>query len=121
MHAPLWNWSFPCPSRAGHGRSLIPRGGPTAELSYVRRAGELARHQWLDSVLDARLRELAIMRTAWLRRSVYEWTSHYAICVRLGMSDDEIVAVRDLPAGPGAPNAFTNLRSLSNLKMWFEP
>ena len=55
----------------------------------------------LNSVLDARLRELAIMRTAWLRGSVYEWTSHYAICARLGLTDDEIVAVRAGPDGPG--------------------
>ena len=58
----------------------------------------------LDSVLDARLRELAIMRTAWLRGSVYEWTSHYAICARLGLTDDEIVAVRGGPGTPGLPD-----------------
>lgn len=61
----------------------------------------------LESVLDARLRELAIMRTGWLRGSVYEWTSHYAICARLGITDDEIVAVR---AGPGAPGLSDDLR-----------
>lgn len=58
----------------------------------------------LDSVLDARLRELAIMRAGWLRGSVYEWTSHYAICARLGLTDDEIVAVRGGPGAPGLPD-----------------
>ncbi|MFN8025349.1 MAG: carboxymuconolactone decarboxylase family protein [Acidimicrobiia bacterium] len=58
----------------------------------------------LESVLDARLRELAIVRTGWLRGSVYEWTSHYAICARLGITDDEVVAVRGGPDAPGLPD-----------------
>jgi len=64
----------------------------------------------LHSVLDARLRELAIMRTGWLRGSVYEWTSHYAICARLGLTDDEIVAVRAGPDGPDGPGLSDDVR-----------
>ena len=89
---------------------VLLRHPPVADI-----VAKLVQAVVLDSVLDARLRELAIMRTAWLRRSVYEWTSHYAICVRLGMSDDEIVAVRDLPAGPGAPSLPDDVRVVLQL------
>ena len=55
----------------------------------------------LDGTLDPRLREMAIMRAAWLRSSAYEWASHYGISLRIGMSDDEIVAIRSGPTAPG--------------------
>jgi alkylhydroperoxidase family enzyme len=55
----------------------------------------------LDGTLDPRLREMAIMRAAWLRGSAYEWASHYGISLRIGMSDDEIVAVRSGPSAAG--------------------
>ncbi len=78
---------------------VLLRHPPVADI-----VAKLVQAVVLDSVLDARLRELAIMRTAWLRGSVYEWTSHYAICARLGMSDDEIVAVRGGWGAPGLPD-----------------
>jgi alkylhydroperoxidase family enzyme len=59
----------------------------------------------LEGTLDPRLREMAIMRAAWLRGSAYEWASHYGISRRIGMSDDEVVAVR---AGPDAPGLAWN-------------
>jgi len=77
---------------------VLLRHPPVAKI-----VADLVQAVVLDSVLDARLRELAIMRTAWLRRSVYEWTSHYAICARLGLTDDEIVAVRDGPDSRRVP------------------
>jgi alkylhydroperoxidase family enzyme len=49
----------------------------------------------MNSVLDARLREIAILRTGWRLGSVYEWSNHYGIGRRAGLSDDEIVAIRD--------------------------
>lgn len=49
----------------------------------------------MSSVLDVRLRELAILRVGWRVGSVYEWSNHYAVAKRAGMSDDDIVAVRD--------------------------
>jgi len=75
---------------------VLLRHPPVAQI-----VADLVQAVVLHSVLDARLRELAIMRTAWLRSSVYEWTSHYAICARLGLTDDEIIAVRAGPDGPG--------------------
>ena len=55
----------------------------------------------LKGSLDPRLREMAIMRAAWLRSSEYEWVSHYGISRRIGMSDNEIVAIRSGPSAPG--------------------
>ena len=49
----------------------------------------------MNSVLDARLREIAILRTGWRLGSVYEWSNHYGIGRRAGLTDDEIVAIRD--------------------------
>ena len=66
----------------------------------------------LEGDLDPRLREMAIMRAAWLRGSAYEWASHYGISRRIGMSDDEIVAVR---AGPNAPGLASNERAVLRL------
>jgi alkylhydroperoxidase family enzyme len=66
----------------------------------------------LDGTLDPRLREMAIMRAAWLSGSAYEWASHYGISRRIGMSDDEIVAVR---AGPNAPGLTSNEQAVLRL------
>jgi alkylhydroperoxidase family enzyme len=66
----------------------------------------------LDGTLDPRLREMAIMRAAWLRGSAYEWASHYGISRRIGMSDDEIVAVR---AGSNAPGLASNEQAVLRL------
>ena len=49
----------------------------------------------MNSVLDARLREIAILRTGWRLGSVYEWSNHYGIGRRAGLTDEEIVAIRD--------------------------
>lgn len=45
--------------------------------------------------LDPRLRELAIMRIGWVTGSCYEWSQHYRVSRDIGMSDEELVAVRD--------------------------
>lgn len=45
--------------------------------------------------MDARLRELMIMRIAWLSGSAYEWAQHWVIAKQVGLPEDEIAAVRD--------------------------
>jgi 4-carboxymuconolactone decarboxylase len=45
--------------------------------------------------LDARLRELAILRTAKVSRSVYEWTQHVPIAKATGVTDEQIAAVEN--------------------------
>jgi alkylhydroperoxidase family enzyme len=44
--------------------------------------------------LDARLRELVLLRVAWLTDGAYEWSNHYPFSKGIGMSDAEILAVR---------------------------
>jgi alkylhydroperoxidase family enzyme len=45
--------------------------------------------------LDARLRELVIMRIGWATGSVYEWTQHWRIARQLEVPDEDLLAVRD--------------------------
>lgn len=53
-------------------------------------------HQLLwEGELDARLRELIIMRIGWVRRSVYEWTQHWRVARMLEVVEDDLLAVRD--------------------------
>ena len=44
--------------------------------------------------LDARLRELVIMRIGWATGSVYEWTQHWRIALDLGATEDDLLGVR---------------------------
>ena len=48
--------------------------------------------------LDARLRELAIMRIGWLTSSDYEWTQHWRVALSLGVSAEDLLGVRDWPS-----------------------
>ena len=48
-----------------------------------------------DGRLDARLRELVIMRLGWATASDYEWTQHWRIALGLGVSEDDVLGVRD--------------------------
>ena len=45
--------------------------------------------------LDTRLRELMIMRVGWVTGSDYEWAQHWRIALTLGLSDSDLVGVRD--------------------------
>lgn len=50
---------------------------------------------WKSS-LDARLRELIIMRLGWSTESVYEWTQHWGIATEwLAVEPEDLLAVRD--------------------------
>ena len=53
----------------------------------------------LDGTLDARLREIAILRVGWRIGSVYEWSNHVPIGRRAGLRDPELLAVRSADAG----------------------
>lgn len=54
----------------------------------------LATMLWHGS-LDARLRELVIMRIGWLTACEYEWTQHWRVATRLGVTAEDLVGVRD--------------------------
>jgi len=45
-------------------------------------------HLLLDNTLPVRQRQIAIMRTAWLTRAVYMWSSHLNTSMNCGLSDD---------------------------------
>lgn len=64
---------------------------PVGAANFVKYVWDLM----YGGVLDPRLRELAIMRIAWLTGSLYEWTQHWMIATGLGLAEDDLVAVRD--------------------------
>jgi len=45
--------------------------------------------------LDVRLRELVIMRIGWVTGSEYEWAQHWRVALGLGLSEDDLLGVRD--------------------------
>lgn len=45
--------------------------------------------------LDARLRELLIMRIGWHTGCDYEWTQHWHIALKFGCTEEELEAVKD--------------------------
>jgi len=49
----------------------------------------------LSGVLDARLREIAILRVGWRIGAAYEWGNHYPLARRVGLTNDDIMAVRE--------------------------
>jgi alkylhydroperoxidase family enzyme len=60
-------------------------------------SGLLSMLLWKANKLDDRLRELIIMRIAWRSGSVYEWTQHWHVALRIGMTEADILSVRDWP------------------------
>jgi alkylhydroperoxidase family enzyme len=48
--------------------------------------------------LDARLRELIIMRIGWSTGADYEWTQHWRISLMLGIPEEDLLAVREWQA-----------------------
>ena len=58
-----------------------------------------ANHVLGKSSLDARDRELAILRTGWRCDAPYEWGQHVAIARAVGVTDEEITRIA---AGPDA-------------------
>lgn len=54
----------------------------------------LATMLWHGS-LDARLRELVIMRIGWLTACEYEWTQHWRVATRLGVTTEDLLGVRE--------------------------
>jgi len=55
----------------------------------------------LGGSLPVRLKELAILRVGWRLDATYEWSSHYPIAVRAGITDTEVLAVREGPTAAG--------------------
>lgn len=53
------------------------------------------KHLLIDSTLSGRVKELVVIRISWRLKCDYEWHYHIGYCVNLGMSLDEIAAIKD--------------------------
>lgn len=69
---------------------------------------DLAASILLRSEFDARKREIAVLRTAHVTNSLYEWTQHVRIASNLGVTDAEIEAIQ-------ADGAVSSLDEESNM------
>ena len=58
-------------------------------------AKQLAMLLYRGNMLDDRLRELIIMRIAWRTGAVYEWSQHWSVALRVGLTKAEPRAGRD--------------------------
>jgi alkylhydroperoxidase family enzyme len=66
---------------------------------------ELLRTLMFRNTLNARVRELVILRNGWRTRSEYEFCQHVRVSRDLKMSDEEILGVRD----PGNCPAYSEI------------
>ncbi|MEX2080712.1 MAG: carboxymuconolactone decarboxylase family protein [Dehalococcoidia bacterium] len=66
---------------------------PALLRNYLRLGNSL----WGDSHLETATRELVILRTAYLSRSVYEWHQHVTIGRQAGLADEKINALQNWP------------------------
>lgn len=64
----------------------------------AKRLNDLIDTLMTDAGLDARLRELIIMRIGWTNGGVYEWTQHWRIAKGFGVEERELLATRDWEA-----------------------
>ena len=53
-----------------------------------------------NNKFDTRLRELMIMRIAWVTGSVYEWTQHWRVATTSGIPPEHVLAVREWHHSP---------------------
>ena len=72
-------------------RTLLHQPGAAAAVN-----GMLHALLW-KGTLDARLRELLIMRIGWSCGAVYEWTQHWAVARAVGVPEADVLGVRDWP------------------------
>jgi alkylhydroperoxidase family enzyme len=69
--------------------------------ALARRWMVFANHILGKSTLDAKQRELVILRIGFLCNAGYEWGQHVVIARRVGLNDDEILLAK---TGPDSPN-----------------
>ncbi len=63
--------------------------------ALAKRVNDLLMTLLFRGELDPRLRELVIMRIGWATGSCYEWTQHWRIARQLGVSEQDLLALRD--------------------------
>ena len=70
-----------------------------ANPNVTRKVYEMTTGLLFGGTLDARLRELIIIRLGWKTNSAYEWGQHWIMALRCGISVDDAAAVRDVAPG----------------------
>lgn len=73
--------------------------------SLAGRLNDLLASMLWHGILDARLRELVIMRIGWVTGSDYEWTQHWRVAQGLGVPADDLVGVRNWQSYDGFGSA----------------
>lgn len=94
-------------------RRILEDTGVPAVISNLNISRALANSELLTKVvtqptsllmaraaLEPRLREMIILRVAWLNRCEYEWVQHYGFSKAVGLSDEEITALREWRESP---------------------
>jgi alkylhydroperoxidase family enzyme len=73
-------------------------------------------HVLYKSSLPIREKEILILRTGWLCNSKYEWAQHSLIGMRVGLSEEEILRIKEGPEAKGwSPFESTLLRAADEL------
>jgi 4-carboxymuconolactone decarboxylase len=114
-----------------HGRDIVLKGWAAGEpvlgtnlLCTQLRHAALAKaflafnaHFFYASLLSARVREILILRIAWLRHAEYEFAAHVVLGRRAGLTDAEIERIQRGPSADGlSPNDAALLRAVDELK-----
>lgn len=101
---------------AAGGRTLNIFATLAHHPDLLRRWLVFGNHVLGKSTLDARQRELLILRTGWLCRAEYEWAQHAVIGRLCGLSDEEIERVAVGPDAAGwSPLEAAMLRAADEL------
>ncbi len=74
---------------------MVQAHHPKLALAY----NVFGKHLLLDSTLPARPRELVVLRTSWRLKSAYEWHYHVGYALKIGVTLEEIAAIKEFPAG----------------------
>jgi 4-carboxymuconolactone decarboxylase len=77
--------------------SMVLANHPKLALAYF----EFGKHVLVNSSLPLRPRELVTLRASWLLKGDYEWHYHVGYALNIGMTLEEIAAIKD---GPEAGN-----------------
>lgn len=94
--------------------SMVLANHPQLAIAY----NTFGKHLLLTSTIDARPRELIVLRTAWLQKCEYEWHYHVGYALTAGLTMEEIGAIRDgwqSPAWDGKDQDRAVLRAVDEL------
>jgi alkylhydroperoxidase family enzyme len=83
-------WGTPGPRTTRSAFRVLANNPPLAKATFAL-LSQLLEH----NTLDARLRELMIMRIGWVTGSAYEWTQHWRVATGAGIPSEDVLAVRN--------------------------